>query len=213
MTARNEDPNYLVWLRQLQARVSKIESGAGTKQNNIRLGDWVCYIDDAGCLVSNNVKTGEQTITCAEGVGAIEEIAWSCPGAIDQDFIDSALTDGPVWYPPSTIVVVEVGMFLRDNTMISGDRLGVKFITHGSDNIAEVNIAFNAVDLQKSYQTPPAMGPIFDANSTYCGEWFAATPDLTITKNEQVSIELSHAEGLPTSLGNDLTAVLRYRFV
>lgn len=64
MTARNEDQNFMQWLRELQSRVSQLEMSSGVKQNNIRLGDWVVDIDVDGCVVATNIKTDEQRVIC-----------------------------------------------------------------------------------------------------------------------------------------------------
>lgn len=214
MTARNEDPNLMMWLRSLQADVARLKAGAGVKQNNIRLGDWVCDIDDDGCLVATNVHSGVQTITCATNADAeIQEIVWSSPGALDQDWLDSMTTDGPVWYPPADIVAVECGMFIRNNTMTGGEGITVQFITHGAATMAETRLQNLSVDNLKCYQTPPATGvPEFDTNGIYRGEWFFTTAENNILKNEAVSIVLQLPEGITTSMGDDLTVVFRYRF-
>lgn len=59
MSARNEDPNLIQWLRSLQAEVNRLKAGAGIKQNDIRLGNYIVYVDPLdGCLKSRHIDTG-----------------------------------------------------------------------------------------------------------------------------------------------------------
>jgi len=185
MTARNEDPNYLVWLRQLQARVSQLESGAGTKQNNIRLGDWVCEVDDDGCVVATNIKSGNQTVLC-DG-GGLFEIMWSTPGDIDSDTLAQLILPSPVWYPHASIQFIEGCLFLGTNDMTAFGTVQADFLKNGS-----------------IFVTAPITG--VSTLKSVVGTSTSATTD------DEISVQIAYDdEAFP--IGNRLTALLRYQYV
>lgn len=127
MTARNEDPNYLVWLRQLQARVAKLESGAGTKQNNIRLGDWIMSVTDEGCVMLTSVlsKNATTICDCCSGGGGGTTIHQT----ITFESVDATVD----WVVPATVSSLAVTVFGGNGggNGITGDRPGAGAQLHG----------------------------------------------------------------------------------
>lgn len=64
MGYRREDVGLFEMINDLRQRIGKLESNQGIRQNDIRLGDWVCSVDDAGCIKALNIKTNVLTSTC-----------------------------------------------------------------------------------------------------------------------------------------------------
>lgn len=64
MTHRREDIGVIEMLRNIQSRLSSLETGQGVKQNDIRIGDWVVNADEQGCVHCHNIKTDQTMVNC-----------------------------------------------------------------------------------------------------------------------------------------------------
>lgn len=212
MTARNEDPKILEWLRRLQARVDQIDKGAGTRQNDIRLGDWATKVNDAGCIVATNVKTGVQTITCPNDVVeqiVVHEVMWNFNGPISPGSPDLGASS-PTWYPHAGIRMIELGMFLQENLMDDDQYIEVEFLKNGSV-FATLYLYGNAVNRLKYVRSvDEPSGAFYDVNGSYHGVWTTTNLDnITCTTEDSLAMRIVTAGGSDT-LSQDLTAVIRY---
>jgi hypothetical protein len=200
VSARNEDENILQWLRRLQARVDELTKGAGTRQNDIRLDDWATTVNSDGCIVATNVKTGVQTIICPSSEG-IHEVMWSYGGEV----LAGALTDlgpGPTWYPYKAIQIVELIITFQQNTM-SGDDLVVVTLLRQGSSIATCAIPGGYLKT-RSY---PGMSALD------LGDWPIANDSCGPDQSLGIEFSVDGIEDPDSSLGMQLSVVLRYRFV
>lgn len=215
MAYRDDNPGIIETLRRLESRIVRLEKGGGTKQNNVRLSDWVTTVDDNGCISVTNVVTGTVRTICDDGD---EKVLWSYPG----DIIESELpTDGggPLWYPSGNIQITGLELYVQTNSFAGGYFIqaalkksapyssGVPVLT----TIATVRLEQGAVKESRTVFTIPN-GTLVDGNGANLGTWTNTANTTTGGPTTAFTIEITASAGEGTGvIANDLTFGMTYR--
>ena len=121
MSSRQLDPNLVVWLRELEARVARLEKGdKGVRVNDTRLGDSVLTPNTyTNQIEMKNLKSGSMI-----PISAQRDVVWSWPDVLA---VDPTLPWSPPAVMPDDCVVNEIMIARTDPT--GGFNISVVFST------------------------------------------------------------------------------------